>query len=187
MRQLSVALRVILFTLLASGHNAVAQGGCPLPCPGEIGDLIANTYGDKPTVVVERMHYVCKVFGEVEYKYTAISVLAKYTCSGTPCRASLEQFDFSCTIQGEWKGAQGATETAHVVTQNSTAEFNTPERTNCGMCVNQQLLNVLGGTTLDYDEQSHCVGKAVIITLLTQYLSLTCMHEDAVVHTSPNK
>ena len=149
MRELYVALRVILAILLALGHNAAAKTDCHLPEDNEIISLINTTYTSAVTINLRQTKYACLASGMYRDQYRSASLLVQYTCTTPSCvrgsEVEKELLDLSC-VDGVWSVA--------TFTEDPDTEFDTAPRTDCSSCINSTEID-----TLLYDATSHCIGN----------------------------
>ena len=91
----------------------------------------------QPNITVLRNHTICLSVGPTRGTFSSISVVIEYNCTGSvtcPTGENVtELFDFGCTSKDQWDHVQ-----FHVYdrarTTNSTANFDTLLRTDCGAC-----------------------------------------------------
>ena len=151
-------MRCTLLFLLSLGCLAAAQDVCrDLPGVAETGALIEEVLlvGDnptRPTVTITDMQFLCAASG-MSRGNVYVSVLANYSCAGSdlcPGSMDLSQFDFECS-GGVWTASILAS-TAFVKRSDPVANFATPTRTDCSICINP---SVLAGS----DPVTHCLGN----------------------------
>ena len=150
-------MRCILLFLLSLGCLEAAQNVCrDLPTVPKTEALIeevllvgANT---RPTVTITDIQFLCAASG-MSRGNVYVSVLANYSCEGShlcPGSMDLSQFDFQC-LGGVWRASILAS-TANVKRNNPVANFTTPMRTDCSICINP---SVVAGS----DPLTHCRGN----------------------------
>ena len=122
------------------------------------------------SITVLRNHTVCLSVGPTRGKFSSISLVIEYTCTGTPfCPPGnrREQFDFGCTSEGQWSNVQfDDSDSGH--TTNPTANFNTSLRTDCGACFPVHPDTVNPPTI---DPVTHCHGRPHTVLLASELVS----------------
>ena len=146
--------RVLLIAVICLGFKfaRIQAQNCLLIQENELGTtevsrptgLISAAYvlttGDNtnpPSVRLFNFTIVCVVAGAMRDTYTLTSVIASYTCTGSPSDCTggmlLTQFEFQCT-SGSWApGVAGSTE--NIITTPAAGNLSTLRRTDCGVCV----------------------------------------------------
>ena len=136
----------------------------------------AITSGDTPSppvVTVLRNRTVCLSVGPTRDKFSSISLVIEYTCTGNafcPSGQAVEQFDFGCNNQGEWSFIQFS-DVDSGRTTNPVANFDTPLRTDCGACFpvhpNQEDPPTI-------DPVTHCHGRPHTVLLTSESYCCAC-------------
>ena len=149
---------------------------CPLIQESELGTtnttstnrLISNAYqsvvGDSPEPPrVQLFNYtiVCLQAGNMRDTYSSTSVVASYTCMGSPdvCDGTmlLSQFEFECT-NGEWiPGVSGST--VNIITTPADGRLSAPLRSDCGVCISP----ARNGFEQISNNSQHCARKCQIV------------------------
>ena len=136
----------------------------------------AITEGDtpSPTITVLRNHTVCLSVGPTRDKFSSISLVIEYTCTGNafcPSGQAVEQFDFGCNNQGEWIFGQFSNFDAGQE-QNPEANFDTTLRMDCGVC-----FSVSQSPDNPPDPVTHCHGRPHTVLLASEChdLCLLCL------------
>ena len=125
---------------------------------------------ESPEITVLRNHTVCLSVGRTREKFSSISLVIEYTCTGSafcPSGQAVEQFDFGCNNQGEWRYGQFA-DVDNGRTTNPTANFDTSLRMDCGACfpVHPETVN-----PPTIDPVTHCHGKPHTVLLASELVS----------------
>ena len=127
-----------------------------------------------PTITVLRNHTVCLSVGPTIDKFSSISLLIEYTCTGSafcPSGQAVEQFDFGCNNQGEWIFGQFSNFDAGRE-QNPEANFDTTLRMDCGVCFSEPQ-----SPDDPPDPVTHCHGRPHTVLLASEChdLYLLCL------------
>ena len=166
MRKHLVALRVHVVVLLSfNQYTTLAHRvDCPLPDVSVLEALMVQSLTpfveSVPTIRINNVTYVCLQSGMFKDTYRGMSFLAEYECTGSPnCPSERSQFVFSCTSQGTWstsiEGISGSEDFSFI--PNPVADFTTPLRTDCSICICPGLLKEISSPAVS-DEATHCVG-----------------------------
>ena len=131
-----------------------------------------------PTITVLRNHSVCLSVGPTIDKFSSISLVIEYTCTGNdfcPSGQAVEQFDFGCNNQGEWGYIQFS-DVDNGRTTNPVANFDTSLRTDCGACFpvhpNQEDPPTI-------DPVTHCHGRPHTVLLASESYCCACSLQSA--------
>ena len=167
------ARRVIaVVAFLFSVYLSCANGQCPLIQGNQLGStdtasqggLIAEAFtvqsGDNPSppsVLLFGYNIVCLSAGGTRGTYRSVSVVANFSCTGTPSECNgdplLSQFEFGCT-DSQWRSNIGGS-AENIRTTPADGTLSTPVRTNCSICISP----VRGGSSSAND--NHCLRKPV--------------------------
>ena len=145
-------------TLETQMSTAITEGDTPSP----------------PTITVLRNHTVCLSVGPTRDKFSSISLVIEYTCTGNafcPSRQAVEQFDFGCNNQGKWIFGQFSNFDAGQE-QNPEVNFDTTLRMDCGVC-----FSVSQSPDNPPDPVTHCHGRPHTVLLASEChdLYLLCL------------
>ena len=157
MRLTALAMLIVVPTLLTGGVSGQVE--CPEITEATLKDVIADNFADVPTPSVDVLdfHPVCLAYSQEHDRYTFVSVVVEYTCTGNvrcPAGIVVEQFDSQCS-GGMWShSVQGDVDNTR--TENPTANFSTTTREDCAYCFSPALATGLRITT---DPVTHCVGR----------------------------
>ena len=112
-----------------------------LSATGLIGNALRAAIGEPVpvTVQVHASSIVCLRSGRTRDTFSGVSVVANYTCTGSPSECTgdpvLSQFDFECVSGPRWAASVGGS-AANIITTPPTGNLvSTPLRTDCGLCV----------------------------------------------------
>ena len=148
---------------------AKAQNDCPLfnetslgsadelTSTGLIGDAFRAISGDPSPILVQvhAAHIVCLRSGQTRDRFSGVSIIVNYTCTGPPTECtgspSLSQFEFECTSSTTWSASVSGS-AANIVTTPPDGSFSTPRRSDCGVCVSP-MRGVFSGIT---NNSQHC-------------------------------
>ena len=166
MQQHLVALRVYVVAMLLgfNQYTSAHRVDCPLPDVSVLETLMAQSIGGSaPAVRIDgNVTYVCLQSGMLKDTYRGMSFLARYQCTGSeycPSERAESQFVFSCTSQGTWSTSievfPGSEDFSFI--PNPVADFTTPLRTNCSICIDSGLLLEYSSPAVS-DEATNCVG-----------------------------
>ena len=139
--------------------------------------LVAGDNPTQPIITVLRNHSVCLSVGPTIDKFSSISLVIEYNCTGSAFCPSggnaVEQFDFGCNSQEEWIFDQFA-DVDNGRTTNPTANFDTSLRTDCGACFPVHPDTVNPPTI---DPVTHCHGRPHTVLLASEChdLYLLCL------------
>ena len=124
---------------------------------GLIQDALHAVSGD-PSVINVQLHgsrIVCLKSGRTRDTYSGVSVVANYTCTGTPSECTrnptLSQFEFECVTGPTWAASVGGS-ASNIITTPPNGTLSTILRTDCGVCVSPARS---GFATITNNEQ-HC-------------------------------
>ena len=127
-----------------------------------------------PTVTVLGFNEVCLAFGVERDRYRGVSVVVRYTCTGTakcPQDTAEEQIESGC-VNGAWSNiVEGSTDNTH--SENNEANFSTATREDCSFCVSAELAPLYSLIT---DNITHCVGE-LITSVLKVFVSHHLAHK----------
>ena len=154
-----IVVVLVSFVLLATARS---QRNCAFPTSSDLEEIIAIhfTSGDSPqtpTVDVLDFHPVCLAYSEEQGRYRAVSMVVKYTCTGSaqcPSGTAVDQFESECNNRGVWTANAGFT--TSIRTTDPTANFLTATRRECSFCYSPFVATTFSITT---DTVTHCVGK----------------------------
>ena len=140
---------------------------------------ITSGFTPSPVVTVLRNHTVCLSVGPTKDKFSSISLVIEYTCTGNdafcPSGQAVEQFDFGCNIQGEWSYIQFS-DVDNGRTTNPVANFDTTLRMDCGACFpvhpNQEDPPII-------DPVTHCQGRPHTVLLASESYCCACSLQSA--------
>ena len=150
-----------LIVVLTAG-NASGRIDCPEVTEAELETVIKDNFpGHRdfgiPTVNVLDFHPVCLAYSQERDRYSFVSVVVEYTCTGNancPSGTAVEQFESQCT-GGKWShSVQGYVDIARTI--NPTADFSTTTREDCAFCFSPALATSFSIAT---DNDTHCVGR----------------------------
>ena len=131
--------KMITFCVLVLVATAKAQlGDCELSdlfSGGSLEREMSRAILPSPEITVLRNHTVCLSVGPTREKVSSISLVIEYTCMGSyKCpseKHGIEQFAFGCNSHNQWSYIQFSN-VDNGRTKNTTANFGTSLRTDCG-------------------------------------------------------
>jgi len=138
--------------------------------------IITGDSPSTPTITVLRNHTVCLSVGPTRGKFSSISLVIEYTCTGNvfcPSGQAVEQYDFGCNNMGEWFFGQFSN-FDDGREENPEANFTTTLRTDCGACFPVHPDTVNPPTI---DPVTHCHGRPHTVLLASEChdLYLLCL------------
>ena len=157
-----------LLYLIVIFSFAKAQNDCPLfnetflgsadelTSTGLVVDAFEATSGDPSPIFVQvhAAHIVCLRSGQTRDRFSGVSVIVNYTCTGPPteCTGSptLSQFEFEC-IRTNWSASVDGS-AAEIITTPPDGSFSTPRRSDCGVCISPMRAPFSGIT----NNSQHC-------------------------------
>jgi len=140
--------------------------------------IISGDSPSPPTITVLRNHTVCLSVGPTIDKFSSISLVIEYNCTGNafcPDGQAIEQFDFGCNSQGEWSFIQFS-DSDNARTTNPVANFDTSLRTDCGACFPAHP-DPINPPTID--PVTHCHGRPHTVLLASESFCCTCSLQSA--------
>ena len=112
--------------------------------------MSVNMLAENPSVQILESNTVCLSQGSVKDTYTYVSVVVRYTADGNE---STLQVSYMCSA-GTWVSTFGT----YVVENNPVANFTTPLRTDCILCIDPA---VAPATVVNLiTEVEHCTSKS---------------------------
>ena len=141
---------------------------CLFPTHGDLENVIEAIIATgenpaAPTVTVLGFQEVCLAFGVERDRYRGVSVVVRYTCTGTakcPQGTVEEQIESGC-VNGAWSNiVEGSTDNTR--SENNEANFSTTTREDCSFCVSAELAP---SYSLITDNVTHCVGELITSVL----------------------
>ena len=149
----------VLAVFIASCRMCSASMDCSVPTASDIANVITDIIEDSPAISVVELRPLCLAHGRLRGSYRYVSVLVKYTCSGSshcPTQSpAVEQFESQC-IEGAWSNTV-AYSTNNTRTANPTANFSTIARNDCSVCLSQELIDA-SPYPFTTHTSTHCVG-----------------------------
>ena len=143
---------VVILIVALTAVSVNCQADCPafnvselgatdmLTQGGLVGSVFAAVSGDPSLPVSVQVHnsnIVCLRNGRTRDKYSGVSVVVNYTCTGAPSQCSgnsiLSQFEFEC-VAGTWTASVGGSAT-NIITTPPSGSLSTTLRTDCGVCI----------------------------------------------------
>lgn len=158
-----------LLYLIVIFSFAKAQNDCPLfnetslgsadnlTSTGLVVDAFIAMRGDPTPILVQvhDAHVVCLKSGQTRDRFSGVSIIVNYTCTGPPteCTESptLSQFEFECTSGTTWSASVDGS-AVEIITTPPDGSFSTPRRSDCGVCVSPMRASFSGVT----NNSQHC-------------------------------
>ena len=147
-----LAVGLILISVLSFAR---AQVDCPafnvselgatdmLTQGGLVGAALATVRGDPSNSVSVQVHgsnIVCLRSGRTRDRYSGVSVVVNYNCTGAPTECTgnpiLSQFEFECVAGNPVRWAASVDGSAsNIITTPPDGNLSTTLRTDCGVCI----------------------------------------------------